>query len=180
MLLSLYYLFCFSSDLNLQKKQIMNDFLLKTSTVNQCSITFVQFTSFVYGTFLIQYLNARMSLTLAFFTLNYSITLSISLFVDANQLTVAKMDNFLLLQIIERIPELRFKYMGSYLSDEVPQLTKYSFAIVNSAPRNDRGEHWIMIARLDKTYYSANSLGRKRAFFSFVCVVFICRCKLWQ
>ena len=60
------------------------------------------------------------------------------------------MDNFSLLQIIETIPELRFKYMGSYPSDTVPQLTKYSFAIINSAPSNDRGEHWIMIARMNK------------------------------
>ena len=78
------------------------------------------------------------------------------------------MDNFSLLQIIERIPELRFKYMGSYPSDKVPQLTKYSFAIVNSAPSNDRGEHWIMMARLDKTYYFADSLGRKRTTYSFL------------
>ena len=47
------------------------------------------------------------------------------------------MDIFLLLQIIERIPEFRFKYMGSYPSDKVPQLTNYSFAIVNSNPSND-------------------------------------------
>ena len=78
------------------------------------------------------------------------------------------MDNFSLLQIIERIPELRFKYMGSYPSDKVPKLTKYSFAIVNSAPSNDRGEHWIMMARLDKTYYFADSLGRKRTTYSFL------------
>ena len=58
--------------------------------------------------------------------------------------------------------------MGSYPSDEVPQLTKYSFAIVNSAPSNDRGEHWIMMARLDKTYYFADSLGRKRTAYSFL------------
>ena len=58
------------------------------------------------------------------------------------------MDTFSFLQIIERIPELRFKYMGSYPSDTVPQLTKDSFAIINSAPSNDRGEHWIMIALL--------------------------------
>ena len=51
--------------------------------------------------------------------------------------------------------------MGSYSSDKVPQLTKYSFAIVNSAPSNGRGELWILIARLDKTYYFAHSLGRK-------------------
>ena len=70
---------------------------------------------------------------------------------DVNQLTVAKMDNCSLLQIIERVPELRFKYLGSYPSDKVPQLTKYSFAIVNSAPSNNRGEHWITIALLGKT-----------------------------
>ena len=64
------------------------------------------------------------------------------------------MDNFSLLQIFERIPELRFKYP----SDTVPQLTKYSFAIINSAPSNDRGEHWIMITRLDKSYCFADSL----------------------
>ena len=55
-----------------------------------------------------------------------------------------------LLQIIEKIPELRFMYMGSYSSDEAPQFTKYSFEIFNSAPSNERGEHWIMIARWAK------------------------------
>ena len=102
-----------------------------------------------------------------FFILKYTIKLSIS-FLALNQPTIAKMDNFSRLQIIERIPELRFKYMGSYPSDTVPQLTKYSFAIINSAPSNDRGEHWIMIARLDKSYYCADSLGRKRSTYPFL------------
>ena len=103
----------------------------------------------------------------SFFNLKYTIKLSIS-FLAVNQSTIAKMDNFSLLQIIERIPELRFKYMGSYPSDTVPQLTKYSFAIINSAPSNDRGEHWIMIARMDKSYYFADSLGRKRSTYPFL------------
>ena len=103
------------------------------------------------------------SITLVFFTLNYNIKVSISIssqvnnfsffhlklqyqsfyffVLDVNQLKVAKMNNFSLLQIIERIPELSLKHMGSYPSDRVPQLTKNSFAIVNSAPSNDRGEH---------------------------------------
>ena len=102
-----------------------------------------------------------------FFILKYTIKLSIS-FLVVNQPTIAKMDNFPLLQIIERIPELRFKYVGSYPSDTVLQLTKYSFAIINSAPSNDRGEHWIMIARLDKSYYFADSLGRKRSIYPFL------------
>ena len=58
--------------------------------------------------------------------------------------------------------------MGSYPSDTVPQLTKYSLAIINSAPSNDRGEHWITIARLDKSYYFADSLGRKRSNYHFL------------
>ena len=78
------------------------------------------------------------------------------------------MDSFSLLQIIVRIQELRFKYMGSYPSDTVPQLTKYYFAIINSAPSNDRGEHWIMIARLDKNYYFADCLVRKRSTYPFL------------
>ena len=78
------------------------------------------------------------------------------------------MDSFSLLQIIERIPELRFKYMGSYPSDAVPKLTKYSSAIINSAPSNDRGEHWIMIARLDKSYYFADFLGKRRSTYPFL------------
>ena len=64
--------------------------------------------------------------------IKYTIKLSIS-FLDVNQPTIVKMDFFSLLQIIEKILELRFKYMGSYTSDTVPQLTKCSFAIFNSA-----------------------------------------------
>ena len=48
------------------------------------------------------------------------------------------MDNFSFLQIKE-IP-----------NGKTPQQPKCSFAIINSAPSNDRGEHWVIIARLDK------------------------------
>ena len=76
------------------------------------------------------------------------------------------MQRFSLLQLIERILELSFKYMGSFPSHKVPQLTKYYIAIINSAPSNDSGEDWIMIARLSKTFYFDNSLGRKRTTYS--------------
>ena len=58
--------------------------------------------------------------------------------------------------------------MRSYPSDTVPQQTKYSFAIFNSAPSKNRGEHWIMIARRNKSYYFADSLGRKRSTYPFL------------
>ena len=78
------------------------------------------------------------------------------------------MDNFSFLQTIERIPELGFKYMGSYTADKTPRPTKYSSAIINSVPSNDRGQHWIRIARMDKTYSFADSLGGKRSTNSFL------------
>ena len=55
--------------------------------------------------------------------------------------------------------------MEVYPSDKAPQLTKNSFAIMKSAPSNDRGEHWIMIVRLVKTNYF-DSLGRNRTTYS--------------
>ena len=121
----------------------------------------------MYGSLLIQFLNVCKSLFFLVFILKHTIKLSTSV-LAVNQPTIAKMDNFSLLQIIERIQELRFKYMGSYPSDTVPQLTKYSFAIIDSAPSNDRGENWIMIARLDKSYYFADSLVRKRSTYPFL------------
>ena len=80
----------------------------------------------------------------------------------------SKMDNFSLLQTIERIPELEFKYMGSYTADKTPRPTKDSSAIINSVPSNDRGKHRIRIARMDKTYCFADSFGGKRSTNSFL------------
>ena len=58
--------------------------------------------------------------------------------------------------------------MRSCPSDTVRQLTKYSFAIINSAPSNDRGEHWFTIARLEESDYFADSLGRNRSTYPFL------------
>ena len=70
--------------------------------------------------------------------------------------TTAKLDNFSFLQIKE-IP-----------NGKTPQQPKCSFAKINSAPSIDRGEHWVINARLDKIYYLANSLGRKVFSYSFL------------
>ena len=78
------------------------------------------------------------------------------------------MDIFSLLQIIESVPELSFKYTGTYTSAKVPRPTKYSFAIITLAPSNERGEHWVLIAQMDKTYYFADSLGSKISTYSFL------------
>ena len=57
-----------------------------------------------------------------------------------------KMDNFALQQIINRIPLLKFRYLGSSPSNYVPTLDNDTFAIISTHPSNMQGEHWIMIA----------------------------------
>ena len=44
-------------------------------------------------------------------------------------------------------------------SDCIPNLPTFSFAIINTSPSSEAGEHWIMIARLNRTYYYADSLA---------------------
>ena len=75
------------------------------------------------------------------------------------------MDNFALQQIINRIPLLRFRYLGSFLSDYVPTLDIDTFAIINTQPSNMQGEHWIMIANSRQKLYFADFLGRKKYSF---------------
>ena len=71
------------------------------------------------------------------------------------------MDNIALQQIINRIPLLKFRYLGSFPSDYVPTLDNDTFAIINTQPSNMQGEHWIMIANFRHELYFADSLGCK-------------------
>ena len=73
------------------------------------------------------------------------------------------MDNFALQQIVNRIPLLKFRYLGSFPSDYVPTLD--TFAIINTQPSNMQGEHWIMIANSCQKLYFADSRGRKKYSF---------------
>ena len=69
------------------------------------------------------------------------------------------MDNFALRQIINRIPLLKYRYLGSFPSDCVPTLVNDTFAIINTEPSNMPGEHWIMIAKHRQQLYIADSLA---------------------
>ena len=71
------------------------------------------------------------------------------------------MDNLALQQIINRIPLLKFGYLGSFPSDYVPTLDNDTFAIINTQPSNMHGEHWIMIANFRHKLYFADSLRCK-------------------
>ena len=78
------------------------------------------------------------------------------------------MDNTSLRQIIERIPELKYRYIGSFPADCVARLPTFSFAIINTSPSSEAGEHWTMIARLNRTYYYADSLARPITNYKFL------------
>ena len=67
------------------------------------------------------------------------------------------MDNFALLQIINRIPLLKFWYLDSFRSDYVPTLDNDTLAIINTQPSKMQGEHWIMIASFRHEMYFADS-----------------------
>ena len=72
------------------------------------------------------------------------------------------MDNFAQQQYINRIPLLKFRYLGSFPSDYVQTLDNDTFAIINTQPSIMQGEHWIMIANFRLELYFADSLGCKK------------------
>ena len=76
------------------------------------------------------------------------------------------MDNVGLQQIINRIPLLKFRHLGSLPSDYVPTLDNDTFAIINTKPSNMQGEHWIMFANFRHEFYFADSLDVKGTVFS--------------
>ena len=71
------------------------------------------------------------------------------------------MENFAVQQLINRIPLLKFRYLGSFPSDYRPTLDNDTFAIINTQASNMQGEHWIMIANFRHEFYFADSLGCK-------------------
>ena len=71
------------------------------------------------------------------------------------------MDNVGLRQIRNRIPLLKYRYIGSFPCDYVPTFPNDTFAIINTQHSNMQGEHWIMIAKLRHQFCLADSLRRK-------------------
>ena len=72
---------------------------------------------------------------------------------------IFEMDSFSLKQIVNRIPLLKYRYIGSPPSDFVSNLPGDTFAIMNTQLRKTPGEHWIMIAKFHHELYFADSLG---------------------
>ena len=69
------------------------------------------------------------------------------------------MDNNSPKQIVTRIRLPKYRYMGSFPSDFVPNLPNDTFAIINTQPSNTPGEHWITIAIFHHRLAFADSLG---------------------
>ena len=69
------------------------------------------------------------------------------------------MDNVALCDLIKQIPELRYKYMGTFASDTFPGLKKNTFQIINTQKQTEIGEHWIMLANRNGKIYYGDSLG---------------------
>ena len=71
------------------------------------------------------------------------------------------MDKIARQPIINCIPVLKFRYLGSFPSDYVPTLDNGTFAIVNTQPSNMQGEHWVMSAIFQHELHFADSVGCK-------------------
>ena len=78
---------------------------------------------------------------------------------------ISKMDNVSLQQTIIRIPRLKYRYLGSSPSDNLPTLDDKTFAIINTQTSFMQGEHWIMIANSRQNLLFADSLGRGKYSF---------------
>ena len=78
---------------------------------------------------------------------------------------ISQMDNVALRQIIDRIPLLKYRYIGSYPCDLVPTLPNNTFAIVNTQPSRKEVEHWIMIAKFHDQLFFADLLARQKYSF---------------
>ncbi len=70
------------------------------------------------------------------------------------------MDSKGLQDIINRIPLLKYKYIGSVPADNIPRLQKNTFAIVNTDLSFEEGTHWILIANKNGKFYYADSMGQ--------------------
>ena len=71
----------------------------------------------------------------------------------------SKMGNVSLQQIINRIPLLKYWYLGSFPSNYVPTLDNDTFAILNTQPSKKQGEHRMMISNSCHKLSFADSLG---------------------
>lgn len=76
------------------------------------------------------------------------------------------MDNAALKRIIDKIPFLKHRYLGSFPADLVPYIGLNKFVIVNTEPSDCSGEHWILFANKNGVLYFGDSLGKPLQFYT--------------
>ena len=70
-----------------------------------------------------------------------------------------KMDNTKIEKIVALIPVLKYKFMGCYPSNLLPNnIPENSFYIVNTDVSNGSGIHWNLLARKNSHYYYGSLL----------------------
>lgn len=70
------------------------------------------------------------------------------------------MDNYQLAKIISFFGNLRYKYLGSYPADLIPELIpNNTFLICNTDTSKRPGTHWVMIANKEGRLFFGDSLG---------------------
>lgn len=57
-------------------------------------------------------------------------------------------------------PNLCYKYLGCHASNNFPVLINNCFALVNTLPMNTSGEHWLLVARRNRTVFFYDSFCR--------------------
>ena len=62
--------------------------------------------------------------------------------------------------MVQKIPELKYKFLGVYPADMIPNLTNNSFIIINTAKASDIGEHWVMLANRNEKIFFGDSMGQ--------------------
>lgn len=70
------------------------------------------------------------------------------------------MDDKSLEQIINRIPWLKHKFIGTFPADMVPIPPRNKFCIINTDLSKDPGEHWILLANCGGKQFYCDSLGK--------------------
>ena len=70
------------------------------------------------------------------------------------------MDSESMESIIEKIPVLKFKYLGTYAANFIPPLLRNTFCIVNIDRSSSEGSHWVMLGNKNGIIYYGDSLGQ--------------------
>lgn len=72
-------------------------------------------------------------------------------------------------RLIQRCPQLKYKFRGVFAADNYPKLSKKdSFVIVNASRASNSGSHWLLVCNRQGTIVFADPLGFSLAMYPIV------------